>query len=178
MTPGMVNLVPSVAYPFSLNLPEKFSQPGDHLLAQPFALATEICCSPRGNSFKVCDEGAPHICKPSCHHCGGETDHNLVLGKLGHCRSSPTFVEVIVLVSKAKIGDFLQSILHPLSCYSSGGTLHCINFYPSPSTTNLNFPPRRISLPLTFALSFHILHESQFAFAHTDERIFCMHSCH
>ena len=35
MTPGMVNLVPSVAYSFCLNLPEKFSQPGDHLLAQP-----------------------------------------------------------------------------------------------------------------------------------------------
>ena len=29
-TPGLVNFVPAVAYNFCINLPEKFSQPGDH----------------------------------------------------------------------------------------------------------------------------------------------------
>ena len=38
MAPGMVNFVPSVACPFCLNLSEKFSQPVDRFLAQPFAL--------------------------------------------------------------------------------------------------------------------------------------------
>ena len=33
--PGLVNFVPAVAYHFCLNLPEKFSQPGAHFLAQP-----------------------------------------------------------------------------------------------------------------------------------------------
>ena len=33
--PCLVIFVPFVAYPFCLNLPEKFSKPGDHFLAQP-----------------------------------------------------------------------------------------------------------------------------------------------
>ena len=33
--PGLVNFVPAVAYHFCLNLPEKFSQPGVHGLADP-----------------------------------------------------------------------------------------------------------------------------------------------
>ena len=34
-TPGLENFDPAVAYHFCLNLPEKYSQPGDYFLAQP-----------------------------------------------------------------------------------------------------------------------------------------------
>ena len=34
-TPGLVNFVPALAYPFCLALPAAFTQPGDHLLVEP-----------------------------------------------------------------------------------------------------------------------------------------------
>ena len=33
--PGLVNFVPAAAYHFCLALPAEFTQPGDHLLAEP-----------------------------------------------------------------------------------------------------------------------------------------------
>ena len=35
---SLVNFVPALAYHFCLNLPEKFSQPGAHVLSQPCKL--------------------------------------------------------------------------------------------------------------------------------------------
>ena len=40
MGPGFGDYVPGVDYNFSLKLPEKFSQPGDHNLAQPYIYFT------------------------------------------------------------------------------------------------------------------------------------------
>ena len=42
--PGLVNFVPAAAYYFRLNLPEKFSQPGDNILAHPCKLTHLASC--------------------------------------------------------------------------------------------------------------------------------------
>ena len=43
LRPGLVNFVPAVAYHFCLNLPEKLSQPGNGILAQPCTRIIGLC---------------------------------------------------------------------------------------------------------------------------------------
>ena len=42
----MVNFVPAVAYHFCLYLPAAFTQPGDHLLAEPCTDRRRVCVGP------------------------------------------------------------------------------------------------------------------------------------